>query len=207
VLKDGDINPTPYVPDAVPESDSDDDSDDTPASEDDADSDPESVDETPDVPDPPEGFAAVGEEIACDFGEDGVHCGAVTEYTAFHVDWDDGLYQIVHADGDREQMSLEEYTSAWKHACMLDPVRSKPKKKPRKKKPKKPKKKKRKKAAKKPKPPPPPPRAQHKAGDTCSFRIDAGTCKGLDQVAAELGWDTSSMRKGGRSKKKTHHPR
>jgi hypothetical protein len=32
----------------------------------------------------------VGEEIAHDFGEDGVFCGAVTEHnTAFHVDWDD----------------------------------------------------------------------------------------------------------------------
>jgi hypothetical protein len=200
-LKDGDVNTTPFVPEVLPVPERDDDSDDAPTSEDDPDSEPEEG--SADLPEPPEGFAAVGEKIAYDFGEYGVFCGAVTECTAFHVDWDDGLCQIARADGDREQMSLDECTSAWKHAHKLDPARDKPtKRKPKKKRRRKKKAKKTPKKKVPKKPPPVPPRAMCKAGDTYTFKIDADSCKGLNQIASELGWDTSSMKMGGRSKKK-----
>ena len=58
---------------------------------------------------PPIKFEAIGEEIACDFGDEhGVCFGAVTKY-----DEEEALYAVVYNDGDSCDFDDHEYHQAW----------------------------------------------------------------------------------------------
>ena len=143
VLKEGDINLTPFVAPAPARPPADDSGDDTcsdsdedipitqilqrdATSEDDSDGDVEN-----DGDEPPLGVCAVGEEVAFDFGDGyGIFIGSITEY-------DGDYYTVVYDDGDGNDFTTEKYLAAWKLEKKTDGTRSGGKtKKKKKKKPK-----------------------------------------------------------------------
>ena len=80
------------------------------------------------IPEPPLGQSAISEEVARIF-DDEVICGAITE---FEDDDEDGLYKVTFYDGDEEQLDVDEYMHAWKHAhALANPTKRPKKKRPR----------------------------------------------------------------------------
>jgi hypothetical protein len=66
-------------------------------------------------PNLPLGQSAISEEVAKEF-DDEVFCGTIT---SFEEDDEDGLYHVVYFDGDEQDMDIDEYREAWRHAYAL----------------------------------------------------------------------------------------
>jgi hypothetical protein len=135
------------------------------------------------IPEPPLGHSAVASEISKEFPE-GLFKGAVVSFTEDEEDATDegGIYHVVYADGDAEDLDHTEYIEAF----LLNEAESAEA------------------ASKRQRHTPPIPhiRLEYKPGDTYSFRLTGDSFKGLEQVARELGWYEEGVRKGAKAKKK-----
>jgi hypothetical protein len=182
------VEPEPQVEDSDSDSDSDSDQEEeeldqgqVPDESDDPDDSGDDDDEEPSL-----GETAAGQEIAHEFGDDGIFIGAI------FTKCDDDLCQATYDDGDQNDLDEEEHHHAWELARSMERKTAPQKKvaKKKKEKPAPPQKKKRKVKKQKQKTPPnekkpaPPKTTQHttfplyKVGDTCSFKLTDEPCKG-----------------------------
>ena len=135
------------------------------------------------ISEPPLGQSAVSSEIAKQFPQ-GIFSGAVASFKEDEEDATDegGIYHVIYADGDAEDLDHTEYVEAFhlNEAQNADAAAKRQRNNP----------------------PPPPIRLEYKPGDTYSFRLTDDSFKGLEQVAKELGWYEEGVRKGAKAKKK-----